>query len=617
MGSAMVGVCAALLPPEHGGPDPVALARDVDDYLARLPRPTRGAARAGAAGVDLAARALSGGRSLASLPAPRREDVLERLARSRRTADGVDLLKAMVLLVAGLRGSSDWLVERAGVGAPVMADPPMDVTPATDWPSASSWDAVVVGSGAGGAMTARTLAREGMRVVVVEEGRRFGVEDFRTGAPADRLASLYRGAGSTMAFGHPSILVPVGRGVGGTTLVNSGTCYRPPDAVLERWRDAGGVGLADPSSLGRYLDEVETTLRVAPAAAASLGRNALIALEGARRLGWKAAPLLRNAAGCDGCCQCALGCPHNAKLGMHLTALPQACEAGARIVSEARVLAVARDRGRARGVVAVRRDGSRFVLHAPTVVVAAGATETPLLLRRSGLGRHPGIGRNMALHPAIAIAGRFDEAVESWNGVLQSVGVEEFHERDGILIEATAAPKGMGFVGLPGHGADLVRSIEDSGHLATIGALVSDLGVGKVHGRSRALLRYDLTDRDAARLRKAVDVMGRLLFAAGATEVHTGLRERPRVPTVEALAEAASRADLRRVHLAAFHPTGTARMGGDPQRAPVDPHGRLRGSRGVWVTDASILPSSPTVNPQVTIMALSLAVADGVVEAVR
>jgi choline dehydrogenase-like flavoprotein len=302
---------------------------------------------------------------------------------------------------------------------------------------------------------------------------------------------------------------------------------------------------------------------------------------------------------------------------MHLTALPQACEAGARIVSEARVERVLHERGRARGVGARRRDGSRFVLHAPTVVVAAGATETPPLLRRSGLGRHPAVGRNLALHPAIAIAGRFDEPVESWNGVLQSVGVEEFHQRDGILIEATAAPRGMGFVGLPGHGADLVRAMADHAHLATIGALVSDLGAGRVLGRGRAFLRYDLTGLDAAKLRKAVAVMGRLLFAAGATEVHTGFRERPRVSSEEDLDEAVAIADIRRLHLAAFHPTGSARLGGDPPRSPVDPAGRLRGARGVWVTDASILPTSPTVNPQVTIMALALSIADGIVEAAR
>ena len=80
--------------------------------------------------------------------------------------------------------------------------------------------------------------------------------------------------------------------------------------------------------------------------------------------------------------------------------------------------------------------------------------------------------------------------------------------------------------------------------------------------------------------------------------------------TREDLQEALRRIDPRRLHLAAFHPVGTARAGADPARSPVAVDGRLRGVDGVWVADASILPSCPQVNPQVTIMALALAVAD-------
>src|SRR5439155_827750 len=86
--------------------------------------------------------------------------------------------------------------------------------------------------------------------------------------------------------------LPVGRGVGGTTLVNSGTCYRPPPGVLHAWR-ARGVDL-DPA----YLDEVERTIQVAPQPLDVLGRNGMLALAGAEALGWRAAPLRRNAPGC-------------------------------------------------------------------------------------------------------------------------------------------------------------------------------------------------------------------------------------------------------------------------------------------------------------------------------
>ena len=73
---------------------------------------------------------------------------------------------------------------------------------------------------------------------------------------------------------------------------------------------------------------------------------------------------------------------------------------------------------------------------------------------------------------------------------------------------------------------------------------------------------------------------------------------------------AIERLDVRRLRLAAFHPTGTAAAGSDPSRHPVDPEGRLRGVDGVWVADGSVLPSCPGVNPQVSIMAVAAGVGE-------
>ena len=339
---------------------------------------------------------------------------------------------------------------------------------------------MIVGSGAGGAMVARTLARAGLDVVVLEEGRRWTVEEFRTTHPIDRYAGLYRGAGATIALGRPSVVLPIGRAVGGTTVVNSGTCFRPPLAVQRRWRDEFGLGIADPDRLSGHLDDVERTLRVAPVPLDIMGRNGRLLLDAAASLGWRAAPIPRNAPGCEGCCQCAIGCPRNAKFGVHLNALPQACAAGARIISRARVERVLHRDGRARGVRARRPDGTALDVLADTVIVAAGATETPGLLRRSGIGGHPRLGRNLALHPATMLAGRFDDDVVAWRGVLQSAAVHEFHESDGVLIEATSTPPGMGSMVLPGYGAELLGWLDRAPQVATFGAMVADRGVGSV-----------------------------------------------------------------------------------------------------------------------------------------
>ena len=97
------------------------------------------------------------------------------------------------------------------------------------------------------------------------------------------------------------------------------------------------------------------------------------------------------------------------------------------------------------------------------------------------------------------------------------------------------------------------------------------------------------------------------MLAAGAEKVDLGPGG-GQVRDSASLGAALESIDVRRLRLAAFHPTGTAAAGADPARHPVDPDGRLRGVSEVWVADGSILPSCPRVNPQVSIMALALGV---------
>jgi choline dehydrogenase-like flavoprotein len=606
----------ALLPEEHGGPAAAVLVERVDRYLDQIPATSRLALRAGLTSLA-AASYLTTGRSLSRLDPGRREQVLRRVAAlSPDAGAAVEAMKVMVLLANGADTYAPELLIRAQEHDVARPDAALTIVASTESPSVLTADAVIVGSGAGGAMAARTLARAGLDVVILEEGRRWTADEFRTTHPIERYAGLYRGAGATIALGRPSVVLPIGRAVGGTTVVNSGTCFRPPTAVQQRWRDDFGLGLADPDRLAHRLDEVERTLRVAPVPLEIMGRNGRLLLDAAGELGWRAAPIPRNAPGCEGCCQCAIGCPRNAKFGVHLNALPQACAAGARIVSHSCVERVLHRDGRARGVRARRPDGTAIDVLADTVIVAAGATETPGLLRRSGIGAHPRLGRNLALHPATILAGRFEQDVYAWRGVLQSAAVHEFHESHGVLIEATSTPPGMGSMVYPGYGAELLGWLDRAPQIATFGAMVADRGVGSVlSARGETLVRYNIARDDIAKLVVALEAMGRLLFAAGAVEVLTGLPGAPTVTSQESLREVLRSADPRSLHLAAFHPTGTAAAGADEQLCPVDATGRLRGAEGVWVADASILPSSPEVNPQLSIMALALGVAEEVVGA--
>ncbi len=595
-----------LLPPEVGGPEPAVVAQAAAWYAQGLPAPHRVGLRGDLVVLGLLARSRGGG-ALPAAEEPVRHQVLAALAAHRLGGPGLEGLKVLLSLAAGAERARHELQD-GPLPPMVRPDPELAVHSARDWPSRSRADVVVVGSGAGGALVAWALAQAGAEVLVVEEGRWHRGAELRRQHPLARWRDLYRDGGATAALGVPPVVLPIGRAVGGSTVVNSGTCYRTPPRVQARWWRRDGLGLAAPGVLEGLLDEVEALLQVAPVPLEVMGRNGQLTLAGAAALGWRAGPLRRNAPGCGGCCQCALGCPRNAKFGVHLSVLPEACASGARIVAEARVRRVRHEGGRALGVEWEDPTGRRGRVDAPVVVVAAGATETPALLRRSGLGRHPGVGRHLALHPALGVAGRFPEPVVGWRGVLQSAGVEELHEREGILLEATATPPGMGSLALPGYGAELVAEMAGADHLATLGAMVADLPSGRVLGARRAIPVYRLALRDAVRLRRALVAAGEVLFAAGAEEVLTGLPRTPRVRSPEALRQAAAEVRDAELHLAAFHPTGSVRAGSDPDRHPCDPEGRLRGTKGVVIADASVLPSCPEVNPQLSIMALALGI---------
>jgi len=605
--SALGDVAAAILPPEAGGPDPERVASVARRMVSRMPTSSQAGLGAGLLALEAFSLARTG-RRLGNAPAQRREELLREVTH----LGGAPLLDALKSVVMLAHGADTFAEEIAAVGSrhqPSRPDPQMAVVAAAEWPRACSCDAVVVGSGAGGAFAARALARAGLDTVIVEEGERWTADRIRGSHPLDRFAGIYRDGGTTMALGNPPIALPLGRAVGGTTVINSGTCFRPPTAVATSWHKEHGLAHADLELLGARIADVETTIGVAPAPMEVLGRNGELALEGAAALDWQSAPLRRNAPGCRGACQCAIGCPNNAKGGVHLNALPQACEAGARIVSGLHVKQVLSEAGRATGVVARRGDGSEVRISAPLVVVAAGAVPTPPLLRRSGLGRHPRLGRNLSIHPAIGITAGFEERVVPWSGVMQSVGIEELHESEGVLIEATGSPPGMGAISAPGYGTHLLGRLDRAADRAMIGAMIADEPSGRVFGSRAPVVSYRLAKADEGRLATAIEAMARVMLAAGASDVELG-GGAPAVRSEAELDAAMQRLDVRRLRLAGFHPSGTAAAGSDPSRHPVDPEGRLRGVDGVWVADGSILPSCPGVNPQVSIMAMAIGVGE-------
>lgn len=494
--------------------------------------------------------------------------------------------------------------------------------PVIDRDHTEDCDVVVVGSGAGGAVMAKELAEVGLSVIVLEEGGYFTRKDF-AGPPWERFLKLYRAGGTTVALGNPTIPLPLGKAVGGTTLVNSGTCFRTPDRILREWESGHGIEGIDPPAMAPFFERVERILRVKPVPEEILGPNARVFRRGVERLGLHGQPMLRNIEGCRGCGACAFGCPSDAKQSTHISYLPRAQRAGAQIFAHARAERLVVEEGRARGVLASLTDPATgepraaLTVRARLVVLAAGAVHTPALLAANALGGRSGqLGRNLRIHPAAGVGAFLDEDVHNWRGTLQSFFVDDYHESDDIMIEVTNSVPSVGAGTFPGAGQFAKDMIAQYPHIAACGLFVSDTSSGRVirrRGRDPLVL-YRLNQIDTRKLVRGITKVAEIFLAAGARAVVTGI---PGVSMV------GSRGDIDLIKeeavkpgalkLTAFHPVGTARMGTDPGASVLDPWGRLHGVEGLFVTDASMLPGCPTVNPMITIMSFATRTADHVV----
>ncbi len=560
------------------------------------------------------------GRRLSALPLDARCAFLERL--SQGSTAGFWLTRAVTAPLKAARARDPALAAHLGLreeALGLVSERPRwarQIVDARSLPDGETLevDCVVVGTGAGGAPMAKALAQRGHAVLMLEEGGHFGRTDFQGDAFA-RQARLFRDGGSTIAWGNGGIPVPMGRTVGGTTTINSGTCYRVPPRVQQRWVDENGLTALGPGSLDPWFERVEAMLQVERATPETLGGCARVIARGAEALGFAHEPLMRNAPACDGQGMCCFGCPTDAKRGTNVSYVPAALQHGAMVYCHARVTRVLVERGRAVGVVAETRgeDGlpRRLTVRASAVVMSGGTLGTPALLLQQGLCNSSGqVGRQMSLHPACYAWAAFDEPIRGWEAIPQGYAIEEFAAQ-GLRFEGAFLPVDMAAAAMGQVGPAWTDLVERFDRLACFGFMVTDTSRGRVlldpWGKPR--LTYWLNDADRRQMIRGHAILARVYLAAGARVVHPGLRLFDRIDDEAGVrrleAEAPERLRAHHIDISAYHPLGSCRMGADPRRAVVGPTHETHDLPHLFVCDGSTVPGPLGVNPQMTIMAMS------------
>ncbi|MCW2857012.1 MAG: oxidoreductase [Marmoricola sp.] len=478
-------------------------------------------------------------------------------------------------------------------------------------------DVVVVGSGAGGGTAAGVLSEAGLDVIILEAGEYHDDRDF-DGSERTGFSQLYAGSPAVTSEGQVQLVA--GRGLGGGTIVNYTTSFPTPDHVRAEWA-ALGTPQFTTSEYDDALSAVNARLGVNKDHDGAGVRDQVLE-RGAKALGWNVDAMPRNVIGCDAgieCGRCGMGCRIGAKQSTLKTWITDASERGARIYIGANARRVTVEGGKATGVVATSPDGRTLTVKAKAVVVAAGAIQTPALLKRSGL-TNPNVGKHLRLHPATALWGRVPDLVNPWEGALQARYINEWTDLDGdgygVLFEtAPLTPAfGSGFVNWRS-GAQHLARMQELKHMLGVAIIVRDKGPGgsvKIGKDGEPIASYTLSPGDTELLMKGFDGAARIAEAAGATKIYTthhrtiGYEPGRRGNLESFMADVRNEgAAPARLALAALHIMGSARMGGSPEISALNPDGETWDVKGLVVADGSCFPTASGVNPMISIESIA------------
>jgi choline dehydrogenase-like flavoprotein len=494
---------------------------------------------------------------------------------------------------------------------------------------------LIIGAGAGGATLAQRLARRNWKVVVLEAGPFWSPDEDWV---SDEAGShqLYWTEERVIGGEDPVELGKnnSGRGVGGSMVHYAG--YTPrfhPSDFEVRTRDGVAADWPiDYQDLRPHYERVERELPVAgewwpwgdphgyPYAPHPVGGGALLAWEGARRLGieMRVGPVgitngsFGNRPHCIYRGFCLQGCKVGAKASPLVTHIPDALEHGVEIRADCMATRVEVDAGGRCTGVTYFHDGEECFQAASAVAVCGYSIETPRLLLHStsprfplGLGNDNDlVGRGIMVQGAPQVAGRFPRELRMYKAPPPEICSEQFYETQegrgfarGFSIQ-TVGPLPIGWaehVLADGHWGQALREyMRDYNHWYTLGCLAELLP----QARNRVTLA-DVEDRNGmpvARLDYSQCENDRANIAYAKRKLHEIL-------------EAAEAQDVLTIDRYA-HLVGGCAMSASPDAGVVDADHRVWGVPNLFVCDGSVMPTQGSANPALTIMALASRLAE-------
>ncbi|KAJ5671500.1 long chain fatty alcohol oxidase [Penicillium longicatenatum] len=512
-------------------------------------------------------------------------------------------------------------------------------------------DVVIIGSGCGGAVTAKNLAEAGHRVLVVEKSYHYPSSYFPM-ETSKGLVNMFEGAGSALTD-DASVALFAGSTWGGGGTINWACSLQTQAFVRKEWADSG-LPFFTSAEFQNSLDRVCDRMGVNSKHIKHSRQNQVI-LDGARKLGYDVDVVPQNTGDEEHYCgYCTMGCAAAGKKGPTETWLADAAKAGAifmegfkadkitftetgGFLSREKIATGVEGTWTPRDSYLVPEQGNatkrKIAIKAKKVIVSCGTFNSPLLLLRSGL-QNWNIGRNLHLHPVLFGAAVFDEEIRPWEGSALTTVVKDFENLDGrghgAKVETTVTLPPLYLPTFPWrNGLDYKMFCANLSHMTSFISITRDRDSGRVYpdpvdGRIRVQYTPSAFDRQSGL--EALIASAKIAYVSGAKEFHTSYADmRPfyrseRTSKSDEFDEGVndpqfqkwvdelrlkSPLNVEKCFYSSAHQMGTCRMASTAAKGVVDPECQVWGTKGLYVIDASIFPSASGVNPMVTNMAIA------------
>jgi len=484
-------------------------------------------------------------------------------------------------------------------------------------------EVLIIGTGAGGGVSAEILSNSGKQVIMVEEGSFNIASDFVL-HEREAYKNLYK-ENSARRTKDNAIGILQGHTVGGSTTVNWCSSFRTPDNTLAHWEKFYGLQEVSNKQLDPWFEKMEKRLNIAPWALPLNGNNSTLE-HGLEALGLSAKIIARNVKGCANLGYCGQGCPLNAKQSMLVTTIPSAIRNGAQLTSRVKAERLLIRNGRVTGAKLIPsdqtgrpKDNITITVNAERTIVSAGAIGSPaLLLRSNAPDPYKRLGSHTCLHPTSMVFSVMPNSVNAYEGAPQSVYCDDFLWREdeskiGYMLEAIPLHPVALAAMLPPHGTKHSELMRKFPHLQATASLIRDgFHAQSVGGRvaidkyGNAILDYPLNDYIWEGIRDSMLRMTEIAFAAGAVRVlpaHSDASLYSDLKTAKAEIMKLSMQEIS-VGLSSAHVMGGCNMGADARLSVVDESGAHHQLENLWVLDGSIFPTSIGANPQLSIYGL-------------